>query len=188
MLKVDFDDARSLKVVLVAHCILNQNAAARGLAVAPGLLGGMVRALESLNCGVVQLPCPEVLYSGLLRWWQTKEQYESTGYRLHCRKLARSVAALSGEFARCGVRIEAVIGLRGSPSCAVSEVSVGWRGGDPLKAEPRSRSPGMGVFMHELKRALEKVGVRPMFVDIERRALDKSVSEVIKALTQNPVE
>ncbi|MEM1508392.1 MAG: hypothetical protein QW291_02830 [Thermofilaceae archaeon] len=185
MFNVGFNDSRSLKVALVAHCILNQNTVARGLAIAPGLLSSVVRVLESLNYGVVQLPCPETLYSGLLRWWQTKEQYESIGYRLHCRKLARNVTVLSGELTRCGVRIEAVIGLRGSPSCAVSEVSVGWHGGDPLKAEPRNRVSGMGIFMYELKRRLEKIGVKPIFIDIERKTLDRSVSEMIKALTQS---
>lgn len=185
MVNIDFNDARSLKVALVAHCILNQNVSARGLAVAPGLLSSVVRVLESLNYGVVQLPCPETLYSGLLRWWQTKEQYESMGYKFHCRKLARSVAVLSGELIRCGVRIEAVIGIRGSPSCAVSEISVGWRGGDPLKAESRNRFSGMGVFMYELKQRLEKVGVKPVFIDIERKMLEKSISEMSKALAQS---
>ena len=181
---MSFEDARSGKVVFVAHCVLNQNAVAPGLAVKPGALGEVVAALNELGFGIVQLPCPETLFAGLMRWWQTREQYESVGYRKFCKSLARSVADLAEEFERCGVRVVAVVGMKGSPSCSASEVSYGWRGGDPKRAGERKRAPGFGVFMQELRGELESRGITPLFLDVDRKRLAESVEKLRKTLAR----
>ncbi|MCE5189281.1 MAG: hypothetical protein LLF75_08920 [Eubacteriales bacterium] len=62
-----FEDARSRKVVFVAHCILNQNSISDGTASFPGSNELVLRALLDAKIGIVQMPCPELSCLGLDR-------------------------------------------------------------------------------------------------------------------------
>ena len=62
-----FTDARSKRVVLAVHCILNQNARIDECAHFPGAMGRIAQLLVDSGVGIVQLPCPELLYLGLDR-------------------------------------------------------------------------------------------------------------------------
>ena len=64
-----FTDRRSKKIILVAQCILNQNAKIDGCAHYPGAIEGVAEVLIRSGCGIVQLPCPEVMHLGLDRVW-----------------------------------------------------------------------------------------------------------------------
>lgn len=60
-------DVRSGKVVLVAHCILNQNSRVLGLAQHPAVVSEIVDTLTKHNIGIIQMPCPEISFTGLKR-------------------------------------------------------------------------------------------------------------------------
>jgi hypothetical protein len=62
-----FDDKRGKKVVLVAHCILNQNAKIDRCAHYPGAMREVVQTLVEAGVGLVQMPCPELMIMGLDR-------------------------------------------------------------------------------------------------------------------------
>lgn len=62
-----FKDKRSRKIVLVAHCVLNQNSKIDGCAHYPGPIKEVIELLISAGCGIVQLPCPELMHLGLDR-------------------------------------------------------------------------------------------------------------------------
>lgn len=62
-----FTDSRSKKIVLVAHCILNQNSISDGTADYPGSISEIVEFLFRSNVGIIQMPCPEMLCLGLNR-------------------------------------------------------------------------------------------------------------------------
>jgi hypothetical protein len=62
-----FTDVRSKKIVLVAHCVLNQNAIADGTADFAGTDEAVVRRLLEAGIGILQLPCPELNCLGLDR-------------------------------------------------------------------------------------------------------------------------
>jgi len=172
-------DRRGYKVAFVAHCILNQNAVVHGLASAEGIVKEIVDFFYERGVGLVQLPCPELGYAGSMRFWQSREQYESVGFRRYCRRLAEDQADLALELERGGCRVLAVVGIRGSPSCGVSETySANWRG-DPRRAEPGTKVGREGVFMEELKRAFESRGLRPAFVDVDHEEVGKSIKTLI---------
>ena len=96
-----FTDRRSKKIVLVAQCILNQNAKIDGCAHYPGAIEGVAEVLIRSGCGIVQLPCPEVMHLGLdrgvdkhaartiesedTRVWKRMSQGEA---RMTCREIA----------------------------------------------------------------------------------------------------
>lgn len=140
-------DVRSGKVVLVAHCILNQNSRVLGLAQHPAVVSEIVDTLTKHNIGIIQMPCPEISFTGLKRATQTKEQYDTPKFRKHCRQIANSLVDQVQEYLQNDVKVLAILGVEGSPSCGVTETS-----GiliEELKAELKRRR--INVPFHELK-------------------------------------
>lgn len=149
------------RVAVVAHCLLNQNTVVKPLASHVGAVEALVRALVERGYGVIQLPCPEATYLGMRRWWMSREQYDTASYREHSRRLLEPYVRLLEELSKDGCQF-LLIGVRGSPSCAVesSTSNPAW-GGEPNAARlPQSKKVGRpGVFMEELLRALQERGI-----------------------------
>src|SRR5664279_5272252 len=62
-----FDDRRGRKVVVLAHCILNQNAKLDRCAHCAGAVREVVEVLLENGIGILQMECPEMLHLGLDR-------------------------------------------------------------------------------------------------------------------------
>ena len=131
-------DARSGRVVLVSHCLLNENTRYLGGACRPGCVAEVVEACVTAGFGIVQMPCPEervwggvlkrhllrtygspVLRSGRLRRIALPVALGYTRWRY--RRLARAVAAQAADYQRSGLDVAAVLGVDGSPSCGVEQ-------------------------------------------------------------------
>ncbi len=136
-----FQDERSGKFVVVAHCILNQNSRVLGIANYPAVVDEIVDVLRRHDVGFLQMSCPELMYAGAKRPRKTKEEYDTPEYRRYCRQIAVSTVSQIEEFAKNGVEVIAVLGIQNSPSC-----DVGNSGGET------------GVLMEELMSELEKRG------------------------------
>ncbi|MDK2463435.1 MAG: hypothetical protein QI223_01485 [Candidatus Korarchaeota archaeon] len=147
-------DLRSKRVILLAHCLLNQNSVVFGKARRPGPVGELVKLLVDAGVGMVQLPCPELTHYGLRRFWAVKEQFDNPGFRARCRRIASEVAEVVGEYLRNGYEVLGFVGVNGSPSCGVREHGSGDWMGDPREAGGYSREPGPGIFVEELMRVL----------------------------------
>lgn len=63
----EFNDARSKKVIFVAHCILNQNARINKCAYSPSVINPVIQELIKRGIGIIQMPCPETQILGLGR-------------------------------------------------------------------------------------------------------------------------
>ncbi|RLE72008.1 MAG: hypothetical protein DRJ37_03795 [Thermoprotei archaeon] len=176
------EDSRSRLLVFVAHCILNQNAVVKELAVAKGILKEVVDALAELGVGLIQLPCPETGHAGLKRFWHTREQYDSVGFRRYCYYLAEEAVNTALEYENNGYKVLAVIGIRGSPSCGVTQTTTGWLGGDPRKAGEYNRVEGAGVFMEILREVFESYGLKPAMTDVDVNRLKESATELRRFL------
>ncbi len=155
------NDSRSRRVILLAHCLLNQNSIVAGLARRKAMVRELLGLLDELGLGVIQLPCPEILCCGLRRWWMTKEQYDNPGFRRLCRRLSKIIVDYLVEYRRNGIEVTGLIGVAGSPSCGVHTTSTGWFGGNPRSASSSRRTSGRGVFMEVLLSVLEEHGVKP---------------------------
>jgi len=118
-------DKRSRKIVVVAHCILNQNSRVLGIAYYPGMVNKIFDVLRKYEVGVIQMPCPELTYAGLLRVSQTKEQYDTPAFRRHCRQIAAGIADQIEEYLKNDFKVSAILGVDGSPTCGVDETSTG---------------------------------------------------------------
>ena len=136
-----------MELQAVAHCLLNPHTRVKGL-------GPLNFRPEP---PLVQLPCPEALYLGLDRWAVTRNQLDVPEFRRFCRSLIMHYADLIEMLASKGAGIR-IVGVAGSPSCGVLSTSVGYQGGRVREAS-HEHVQGMGMFMEELTKELERRGV-----------------------------
>lgn len=143
-----------MELVVVAHCLLNPDVRVRGLA---------GKKLD-IKGNVIQLPCPESIYFGKLRWEVTKEQMDIPMYRRFCREAFQSIADILEQHKDDNITF---IGVSKSPSCAAQTTTVGYKGGMIKKAHEAKHEhiSGMGVFFEEIKWELKKRGIEVRYQD-----------------------
>lgn len=107
-------------LILTTQCVLNQNCVVVPLARAGGAFKQVTDILLAGNLSVIQLPCPELLYSGLTRLPKTKEEYDTKDYRSHCRRIALEQFKIIEIYLAAGYEIKGLIGIAKSPTCDTS--------------------------------------------------------------------
>ncbi len=127
-----FEDQRSKKIILMAHCVLNQNAKLDRCAHYPGAIKDLSGIVIERGVGIIQMPCPELLYLGLDRQvdrgkCSTVEEEDTriaqrmageNGKAL-CREIANSIVFQVEEYRKNGFEIMGLVGINGSPTCGV---------------------------------------------------------------------
>ncbi|SHF39331.1 Predicted secreted protein [Seinonella peptonophila] len=108
---------RSQKIIVTSHCILNQNAVVRSLARSTGIMKSAVDWCHEQGYGIVQLPCPEFTFLGPERPPMSKEEYDTTEFRQHCRKILLPVIEQLKIYQRHGYELVGGISIADSPSC-----------------------------------------------------------------------
>lgn len=129
-------DDRGERVVLLSHCLLNENTRYLGGAARAGCVREIVDACSDAGLGMVQMPCPEeVAWGGVLKR-RLLLAYGSSPWlprplrpvllravlaysRLVYRRLARDTARRVADYRSSGVDVVAAVGVDGSPSCGV---------------------------------------------------------------------
>jgi predicted secreted protein len=175
-----FDDARSKRVVMLSHCLLNQNSISDGTADFPSQFAEIIEFLMTHRIGMIQLPCPELLclgldrrdYNGakrLLLEENTRirelmgEQAQITLLRQKAEELVRHIQ----EYQRYGFEVIGVIGVNRSPSCGIDTTS---RNGE--------ETPGQGVFMEVLSETLSKHGMRLRMIGTKTSEKEISLEKI----------
>ena len=110
-------------VAFVAHCMLNQNSVTADGAICAGVYSPIVDQLRERGWRIEQMPCPELTFTGLHRFWMVKDQLETTAYRRHCRGIARAVVSAIEVHVRRGDDV-IILGIEGSPSLGVHITSI----------------------------------------------------------------
>jgi predicted secreted protein len=128
---------RSKKILIVSHCILNQNTVIEGEARAEGAVLSAVEWALKQGYGFLQLPCPEFTFLGLGRPSMTYEQYNTPEYRKHCREILIPILHQAQDYVNNGYEIMGLLGIQSSPSC------------DPIR----------GIFMEELRMMFTDNGI-----------------------------
>jgi uncharacterized protein YbbK (DUF523 family) len=130
-------DERSRRVVLVSHCLLNENTRYAGGATRPGAVSEVVDELIAAGHGIHQMPCPEQLAWGGVLKRRSFLLYGSKGGPLYAvrgmllnvfvqwtkivyRRLARQVARDVADYQTAGIAVEGVVGIGASPSCGIT--------------------------------------------------------------------
>jgi len=157
-----FNDARSKKVVIVAHCVLNQNARIDTCATAPAVFPKVLEALVERQIGILQYPCPELGFLGMGRqgqdcasWDGTYEHESGEVYdqmsvpegREYLRGIADGLVYQIKEYKKYGFKVLGVLGILASPTCGVGLKY--YKGLDETD----------GAFIEVLKKAFDEVGL-----------------------------
>ncbi len=193
------EDVRSMKVIFLSHCILNQNTKVLGIAYRPAAITEIVEYILEHDIGIVQMPCPEATYWGLRRWAMLKDQYDVPKFREYCKQLAKEIVNQIVEYVRNGYKVIAVIGCDGSPVCGVNwtntYVSGQWGGfitEETLRNPPKQKLvKGSGIFIEELINELKanKLNI-PVIGYPEMKELKSSEDfmKKLKSLVEEPHE
>ena len=154
-------DKRSRKIAIVAHCILNQNSRVFGLAERSSAIAEIVEFLILNNMGIIQMPCPELTYAGILRKSQTKDEYGNIMFRNHCRKIAEETVKQIQEYSKGKIKATIIIGVDGSPSCGITD---------------------SGILIEELRFMLKKKGFTVPFYGIRYKRLSEDLAKLRKLI------
>ena len=141
-----FSDSRSMKVILVPHCVPNQNSRAAGAAEFPSAVEPLISGLMDRRIGIIQMPCPEMRIAGLRRGnvRNIRAEMEKPENRAQCARIAQEVIGLIEDYQECGITVLGVLGKNGSPTCGVEKT---WFDGV---------APGSGVFIEQLELELNR--------------------------------
>ncbi|WP_082974439.1 DUF523 domain-containing protein [Mycobacterium sp. E1715] len=129
-------DQRGRRVMLVSHCLLNENTRYAGGATRPGAVAEAVEELIGAGYGIHQLPCPERLAWGGALKPHSLPLYHSKGgllypfrglllrafvawTRLVYRRLAQQAVRDVADYQRSGFTVAGIVGIGASPSCGV---------------------------------------------------------------------
>jgi predicted secreted protein len=180
-----FDDSRSKRVVILAHCLLNQNSISDGTADCPSQFDEIIELLMKNQIGMIQLPCPELLCLGLDRGdvnggnrpildenTRIRESIGGGDHVLALREKADEVVSQVQEYQQHGFEVLGVIGVNRSPSCGVETTS---RHG--------AEEPGQGVFMEVLLETLREQGIRLRTIGIKTNEKDESLGKIRQFLS-----
>lgn len=184
-----FSDRRSKKVILVAHCVLNQNAKIDRCAYYPGAMRETAQFLLDSGLGIVQMPCPELLCLGLDRQVdphaittieseddRVAERMQEPRVKSYCRRIARDLTNQVVQYRQNGFTVVGVLGINGSPTCGVE---TSWQFGIE-KAGPGVLIQSLSIECHKRNLTLSMRGIK---------AKDpESAVEVLQALLQEKGE
>ena len=179
-----FDDRRGRKLVVLAHCILNQNAKLDRCAHCPGAVSELVDLLLSNGIGMVQMDCPEMLHLGLDRQADpaTRPSVAAEDTRIARRmqepaaqaiiaRIAEDVVRQIADYRDHGFSVIGILGINGSPSCGVETT---WRDdGEP---------PGHGELTQAIAARLEKSALRIPLRGIRSKDIGDAVATIRELL------
>ena len=168
---------RRRKVLIVCHCLLNANAKIYPLALTGGVYRDVLETYIRDGTGLFQLPCPELSYLGVNRWGMTREQYDHSNFRSHCKEILKhSVNQIDALF-QANYEIRGVLGMDGSPNCGVNLTCEGFTGGEicsqnHITSQIRNLRfvDGRGIFMEILAEMLQSRHIFTKFFAVSEKA------------------
>ena len=110
---------RYKKLVLLSHCILNQNSVVLPLARAKGGFP-IVKFFLDQGIGIIQLPCPEFKFLGPERKPMNKEEYDSPKYRILCREIFTPILEDIKKYLKQDYSLVGILGINESPTCSIT--------------------------------------------------------------------
>ncbi len=176
-----FRDKRSKKIIVIAHCLLNQNSISDGTADFPSQFDKVINLLIENKIGIIQLPCPELICLGLSRQDENGSNRQVLLENTRIRNLldkkdklellrekAKEVVNQLEEYNKYSFKIFGIIGVDRSPSCGVETTSI--------EGEEKK---GSGVFLSILEDELQKKGIKIRMIG-SKTSKERETVEMIK--------
>lgn len=163
------------RIILVSHCILNPYSKAQGVLNEKKLEASRKVAetlLKDFETGIIQLPCPELLYKGLGRKPASRNSYDNPEFRKICFEVAEQVVKLIRQYEQNGFEVIAYLGVEGSPSCGVEWTH--FKVDEPEK--------GKGVFTEALCEAMANAGVKVEVIGLPEDRKYGDIEEILSKL------
>ena len=172
-------------MILVAHCILNQNTKLDRCAYYPGPIKEATETLLSSGAGIIQMPCPELLTLGLDREVEegANPTVESEDTRIAarmreekaqkiCGEIVKNIIFQLEEYRKNGFEIIELVGINGSPTCGVE---TNWADNREYK--------GRGIFIEMLVKGFNERGFSVGMKGIKAREPEEAVSRIKQLLS-----
>lgn len=175
-----FDDYRSKKVIILSHCLLNQNSISDGTSDFPSQFNEIIEFLM-INCiGMIQLPCPELLCLGLSRRdihgakrplldenTRIRELMNEPGNVQVMQHKAEEMTIQIQEYQKYGFQVTGLIGVNRSPSCGIETTS-----------KNGAEEQGKGVFMEIFSKTLAEHGITIPMVGTKTSEKETSIEKI----------
>jgi predicted secreted protein len=175
-----FDDQRSKKVIMLSHCLLNQNSISDGTADFPSQFTEIIAFLMANGIGLIQLPCPELLCLGLDRSdphgakrplldenTRIRDLMSEPGNVQLLHQKAEELVIHIQEYRKYGFQVLGVIGVDRSPSCGIETTS-----------KHGAEEQGKGVFMEILSETLAKQGITIRMIGTKTSEKETSLEKI----------
>ncbi len=179
------NDKRSMVVVPVCHCVLNQNAKLEGIANWPGSIKEVIQILLNHGVGILQMPCPECIYEGIGRFDKSIEQYNCSYFRDLCKKITKEIVDQIENYLDWEYKVPVILAIDGSPSCGynITQTAPEWRGlVSGMNWQKVRYKPGPGIFMDSLATELHNHGFEIPIIGIPEIPELGSLSDVVDKL------
>ena len=151
-------ELKEKKVNVIAHCLLNPKTRVKGIkAIDDQAFQNINKIMNEKEEPIIQLPCPEMIYFGINRRENTKDQFDFPNYRRFCRELFLPYADMIEMFEKDGYHIS-ITGVSKSPSCGALTTSVGGEAGK-CSSFGNTIVAGKGIFFEEIENELKRRNV-----------------------------
>jgi len=162
------------RYLLLAHCLLNDLTNVYEITdEAYREINRLIITLRKNNYRIVQLPCPEFLLLGKPRFPMTKEEYKRREITDIIHRLVADTKHLVVKLNNAGYSLVAIIGIKGSPSCGITETHI---------YNLKSREKGMGIFMELLFYSISKTTPGVLMLEFDYKNPVESVNIILEKL------
>lgn len=148
---------RMHRIILISHCILNQNSVVEPLARAKGAYNAIISEILKENIGIHQLPCPEFRHLGSKRPQMSKSDYDTLTYRRLCSEIAKDQLRIIQEYKSTGYEILGIIGINHSPTCSVKG--------------------NLGILIEEIQKEMKSENITIPMIDVPTDYLEEEKTE-----------
>ncbi len=158
------------RVVILAHCILNQATRARwdggGATRTEGAIKEIITPLLEHGVGIIQMECPEQTLYGNPRPPKSKDDYDTPEFKKKCREIAeRAMQTIENS----APELIAALGFEGSPSCGVGRTTRTIKGS-------HAESPGEGHLIEAIRQEMRKKGLDAPIIGVGLREGEMSIA------------
>jgi len=105
------------RLLIVSHCVLNQNAVVQPLARSAGVMRSAAEWALDAGYEIFQLPCPEFRFAGPHRAGASFDDYNTTAFHSSNARLLDSVIRHLLRYREAGYEIVGGLHVQGSPAC-----------------------------------------------------------------------
>lgn len=158
-------DKRSKKIIFCVHCLLNQNARAKGVAKCPGAVPEFLEYCVKNGYGIVPIDCPQLRFEPLERKPEAKEHYDNRESRNISLGIIDDVISQIKNYLKNGYEVCGIYGVEGSPTCGAIKTHITNESGNVVSVFES------GIFFEELKKRMfkKKLDVKIFDWDIQAK-------------------